>query len=161
MLDLKLEKASILDLEDVKALYYSVLNTKYCIWNEEYPSSFEINFDFEHHKLFVLKINDKVIGAASIVPENEMDGFDCWKEKNNTCEIARIVIHKDYQGKGYGKVLVSKLIDLVKEMSFKAIHLAVHIDHIPAYKTYLSAGFKEVGNAFMYNHNYKLMEKVF
>ena len=89
-----------------------------------------------------------------------MDDKDCWTEVNNSCEIARIVIHKDYQGKGLAKTLVSLLIEEIKNLKYKSIHLAVHIDHVPAYKTYTYLSFKEVGTTFMYGHNYKLLELV-
>lgn len=153
-----LELAKKEELTDVKTLYSSVINTPYCIWNEEYPSDFEIDLDYKSDKLFVLKYNEQIIGAASIVPENEMDDIDCWTEVNNSCEIARIVIHKDYQGKGLAKILVSLLIEEIKILKYKSIHLAVHVDHIPAYKTYTGLGFKMVGSTFMYGHNYKLLE---
>ena len=153
-----LELAKKEELIDVKTLYSSVINTPYCIWNEEYPSDFEIDLDYKSDKLFVLKYNEQIIGAASIVPENEMNDIDCWTEVNNSCEIARIVIHKDYQGKGLAKILVSLLIEEIKILKYKSIHLAVHVDHIPAYKTYTGLGFKMVGSTFMYGHNYKLLE---
>lgn len=157
-MNLILELAKKEELIDVKTLYSSVINTPYCIWNEEYPSDFEIDLDYKSDKLFVLKYNEQIIGAASIVPENEMNDIDCWSEVNNSCEIARIVIHKDYQGKGLAKILVSLLIEEIKILKFKSIHLAVHVDHIPAYKTYTGLGFKMVGSTFMYGHNYKLLE---
>lgn len=158
IMNLILELAKKEELKDVKALYNSVINTPYCIWNEEYPSEFEIDLDYKNNKLFVLKYNNLIIGAASIVPENEMDDKDCWTELNDDCEIARIVIHKDYQGKGFAKKLVSLLIEEIKILKYKSIHLAVHVDHIPAYKTYTGLGFKMVGSTFMYGHNYKLLE---
>ena len=157
-MNLILELAKKEELIDVKTLYSSVINTPYCIWNEEYPSDFEIDLDYKSDKLFVLKYNEQIIGAASIVPENEMDDKDCWTEVNNSCEIARIVIHKDYQGKGLAKILVSLLIEETKNLKYKSIHLVVHVDHIPAYKTYTGLGFKMVGSTFMYGHNYKLLE---
>ena len=153
-----LEHAKKEELKDVKSLYSSVINTPYCIWNEEYPSDFEIDLDYKNNKLFVLKYNEQIIGAASIVHENEMDDKGCWIEIDNFCEIARIVIHKDYQGKGIAKTLVSLLIEEIKILKYKSIHLAVHVDHIPAYKTYTHLSFKEVGTTFMYGHNYKLLE---
>ena len=72
-MNLILELAKKEELKDVKSLYSSVINTPYCIWNEEYPSDFEIDLDYKNNKLFVLKYNEQIIGAASIVPENEMD----------------------------------------------------------------------------------------
>ena len=100
----------------------------------------------------------KVIGAISIVTENELDGFDCWSCKDSK-EIARVVIDKNYQGHGLSFEMVQRIETILKNKGYKAIHLSVVKTNIPAYKTYIKAGFNVVGEAKMYGNDYYLMEK--
>ena len=105
-----------------------------------------------------MKDDNKVIGAISIVPENELDGFDCWLYKDSK-EIARVVVDKAYQGQGLSFEMVQKIESIIKNKGHKAIHLSVVKINIPAYKTYIKAGFNVVGEAKMYGNDYYLMEK--
>ncbi len=156
--ELKFRKALKKEIELVYSLYQSVIGTKYCVWNAEYPSKDDIKRDIEVGNLFVFLIEGKLIGSVSIVLENEMDEFSFWKMKN-ACEIARVVIHPNFQGLGLSKILIANIIKKIKNKNYQAIHLAVVKDHIPACKTYQTLGFEIVGEAKMYNNKYYLMEK--
>lgn len=146
--------------ESIFALYQSVIGQPYCTWNEVYPGKTEMLHDLETYNLFLLEENDVIIGAASIVTENEMDGVPYWNVKKNACEIARIVIHPSWQGKGYAKVLVSNILDILKCRNCSSVHLAVADKNIPAYKTYQKLGFITVGEIDMYGNHYYLCEKI-
>lgn len=148
-----------IEKEVVESLYNLVKGTKYCVW-DEYPGKFEIDNDYENNSLYVLKDNNKIIGAISINKENEMDDLDCWKIRNNTCEIARVVIHPDYQNKKLSIFMVNELINILKSKKISSIHLAAEINNLPAIKLYQRCNFEYVGDTFMYGHNYYLYEKV-
>ena len=105
-----------------------------------------------------MTFDNKVIGSISIVPENEMDELDCWKN-NNSKEIARVVVDKLYQGNGISLKMVNYIEEILKERGYKSIHLSVEKNNIPAYKTYVKAGFVLIGDADMYGNSYFLMEK--
>lgn len=94
------------------------------MWNDSYPSIAEIEHDLETKNMYVMTDDSKVIGAISVVPEYELDDFDCWPCKDG-----------------------------------KAIHLSVVKTNVPAYKTYIKAGFAVDGEAQMYGNDYYLMEK--
>ena len=100
----------------------------------------------------------KIIGAISVVPENELDGFDCWSCSGGK-EIARIVIEKAYQGQGLSFEMVQRVESILQRKGYTSIHLSVVKSNIPAYKTYIKAGFVTVGEAQMYGNDYYLMEK--
>ena len=140
------------------SLYESAKNGAFCVWNDNYPSMIEIEHDLETMNLYVMTDGSKVIGAISVVPENELDGFDCWSWKDGK-EIARVVIDKDYQGHGLSHQMVQSIESILRENGCKAIHLSVAKSNIPAYKTYIKAGFAVVGEAQMYGNDYYLMEK--
>ena len=146
------------DVEHVLSLYQRAKNDKFCVWNDSYPSIAEIEHDLETKNLYVMTDGSKVIGAISVVPENELDSFDCWSCKDGK-EIARVVIDKAYQGHGLSFEMVQKVASILRRNGWKAIHLSVVKTNIPAYKTYIKAGFTVVGEAEMYGNNYYLMEK--
>ena len=146
------------DAAQVLSLYESAKSDALCVWNESYPSMTEIAHDLETKNLYVMTDGSKVIGAISVVPENELDDFDCWSCKNGK-EIARVVIDKAYQGHGFSFEMVQNIVPILQENGFNAIHLAVVKSNIPAYKTYIKAGFTVVGEAQMYGNDYYLMEK--
>ena len=146
------------DAEHVLSLYQSAKSGDFCVWNDSYPSITEIEHDLETKNLHVMTDGSRIIGALSVVPENELDGFDCWSCKDGK-EIARVVIDKAYQGHGLSLEMVQSIASILQKNGCKAIHLSVVKTNIPAYKTYMKAGFAVVGEAQMYGNDYYLMEK--
>ena len=144
--------------EQVLSLYQSAKGSAFCVWNESYPTMTEIEQDLETKSLYVMTDGSKIIGAISIVPENELDGFDCWFYKAGR-EIARVVIDKAYQGQGLSFEMVESIESILQEKGHMSIHLSVVKTNIPAYNTYIKAGFSIVGEAQMYDNDYYLMEK--
>lgn len=156
---LKFREARKEDAEQVLSLYEGAKNGEFCVWNDSYPSYMEIEHDLETNNLYVMTDGDKIIGAISVVPENEMDGFDCWAYKDSK-EIARVVVDNTYQGRGLSFEMVRSVEAILREKGYKANHLSVAKSNVPAYKTYVKAGFTVVGEAAMYESDYYLMEKV-
>ncbi len=160
---MNLRKATTADTTAVVELYQKAAQSEDCAWNEYYPSMLEAEHDCETGNLFVLcdENSEGIIGALSIVPENELDECPCWAVKENASEIARVVVAEQHQGNGYAGVMVDKLLPIIKERGSRAVHLSV-IDYNPAaLKTYQRAGFKTMGEAEMYGGHYFLMELVF
>ena len=147
------------DAAQVLSLYQSAKSGAFCVWSESYPSIAEIEHDLETNNLYVLTDGNKIIGAISIVPENELDDFNCWSCKDGK-EIARVVIDKAYQGRGLSFEMVQSIESILREKGHRSIRLSVAKSNIPAYKTYIKAGFAVVEEAQMYDNDYYLMEKV-
>ncbi len=150
-------KAKREDTSDIYSLYKSVLGEEFCAWNENYPDMLEIEGDLAADNLFVLTDSERIIGAISIVPENELDGFDIFTSAG--AEIARVVIAKEYRGCGLSGKMVAETEAILRKRGCKAIHLSVAKTNIPARKTYIKAGFQTVGEAEIYGGEYYLMEK--
>lgn len=158
---MKFRKAEHNDLKKVMDLYESVKGTEFCTWNEYYPQSADADYDFETGNLYVMTKNNMVIGAISIVPDNELDNLNVWQINDDTVhEIARVVVNSDYQGNGIAYEMVKSIICHLKNNGCHAIHLSVADINIPALKTYKKSGFKIVGEADMYNSHYFLCEKI-
>lgn len=147
------------DLNDVLSLYNKVRGIGYCTWNEYYPTTLEINEDYKTANLFVLEENNKLIGAISIVPINELDMYPDWEIKDNAKEFARVVIDPAYQNKGYAKVLVENILNELKSRNVHSVHISVAKSNIIAQKLYQHFNFKILNEYEMYGSIYYLYEK--
>ena len=147
------------DLTEILALYRSVIGRPGCTWSIAYPNEATLHEDFRTGNLFVLRQRGRIVGAASIVPRNELDDLDCWQHKENAGEIARIVIHPDRQGRGYGKFLVDMLCHMLHKKGCKAVHLLVAKDNHHALNLYRESGFHNVSACHRYDHDFYAYER--
>lgn len=155
-----LRKAEEKEAAEILTLYRSVTGSPFCVWNEFYPGEEEITADLGAGTLFDLDRDGEIIGAVSIVPENEMDDFDCWEVRENAREFARVVIHPAYQGKGLSANLIEGITERLREYSCSAVHISVAVQNIPAQKLYAGQGFAIRGEDEMYGNSYFLCEKI-
>lgn len=68
-------------------------------------------------------------------------GFYACREAKEHVRLILIVIKKEYQNKGYGKILFAKLVEDTLKRGKNKITLATRKD-TPAYKFWLSRGFR-------------------
>lgn len=148
------------EADQVLALYCSVTGGTYCTWNETYPGMQQIREDLESNNLFVLKSGEKIIGAISIVPENELDELELWEMKDGRiAEIARVAVAPEYQGKGLAQKIVSEIETVLKNRGYRAVHLLAAKVNIPACRTYQKAGYRLQGECDMFGHHFCAFEK--
>jgi ribosomal protein S18 acetylase RimI-like enzyme len=60
-------------------------------------------------------------------------------------EIKRMRVHPDYQGRGFGQIILSELEARAHAMGYKTLHLDTSVVQIPAQKLYEKNGYREVG----------------
>lgn len=147
------------DLPEILALYRSVIGITGCTWSIAYPNEATLHEDFSTGNLFVLRQRGHIAGAGSIVPKNELDDLDCWQHKENAGEIARIVIHPDRQGRGYGKYLVDMLCHRLRKQDRKAVHILVARENHHALNLYRESKFHNVGACHRYDHDFYAYER--
>ncbi|MBE6861429.1 MAG: GNAT family N-acetyltransferase [Ruminococcus sp.] len=149
------------DIGMVSALYKSVIGVNNSVWDENYPTAADAENDLERDNLFVLEKDGEIIGACSVEADGELKGLDFWKINDGTQrEIARIVIAKEQQGKGYAKIMVRAFIDMLVERGCKSVHLLAAKSNPAAVKTYLALNFETVGECFAFGHDYYAMEYI-
>lgn len=84
-----------------------------------------------------------------------------YEDDEDVYYLARIMIDKNYQGKGYGKEALKKFIELLKTYPYgsaKAIVLSCNPENRQAYSLFLSFGFKEMGIIDEDGDNYLRLE---
>jgi ribosomal protein S18 acetylase RimI-like enzyme len=60
-------------------------------------------------------------------------------------EIKRMRVHPDYQGRGFGQIILRELEDRARALGYKTLHLDTSVLQIPAQKLYQKNGYHEVG----------------
>ena len=153
-------KAEIKEQKKIADLYRSVIGMPFCSWNEYYPGEEEIRGDLAAESLYVLEENGELIGAISIVPENELDELDCWTVKENAREFARVVLRPGCQHKGRSYYLVEGILQELQKQHVGAVHISVVKKNLPALKLYENMCFVRRGEADLYGHSFYLCEKI-
>lgn len=80
----------------------------------------------------------------AVYHEQEVIGFAAYVlDDDGDMNITRFMIDKKHQGKGYGKVALKKIINLIKDnYDNKEIWLSLHPENKAAIKLYTSCGFE-------------------
>lgn len=60
-------------------------------------------------------------------------------------EIKRMRVVPEYQGRGFGQIILSELEARARALGYKTLHLDTGVVQVPAQKLYEKNGFREVG----------------
>ena len=67
------------------------------------------------------------------------------KTGEGRAEIKRMRVHPDYQGRGFGKMILLELERRAKDAGYKVLHLDTSTVQLTAQKLYCGQGFRETG----------------
>ncbi|NDI35761.1 GNAT family N-acetyltransferase [Chengkuizengella sediminis] len=82
--------------------------------------------------LFAIYNDDCMVGFTSYILDDDGD-----------MNLARFMIDKNYQGKGYGKLALKEVIELIKNnFDNKEVWMSIHPNNTTGMKLYIDAGFK-------------------
>lgn len=104
---MKIKMAKINDKEEIIEIYKSLIGSPGCTWSDEYPTLEDIERDINNESLYVVCDDKKIIAVAAAGKDNELEHLECWnKEIKMPCDLAKIGVIREYQGKGIAKILV-------------------------------------------------------
>ena len=152
-------KAESFEKNRILALYQSVSDSEFCTWDEKYPGMVDIEHDIRAGTLYVLVKGDTIVGSISVIPENELDDQPFWSYREGVREIARVAVSLEYQGRGIASLLLEKAEAELLTANCCGVHLLVACRNLPAYKTYIKAGYQVRGKCSMYGNTYYACEK--
>ena len=156
--------ASVNDLCAIKTIYESIVenmnqNNKH-IWNEYYP--FEcFEGDINSQRLYVLEENSDIVAACALCDSNEAENAMEWENKEaKALYIDRLGVNVNYQGKGYGSLLIKNAIEVARNNRFEYLRLFVVDINQPAICLYEKNGFKRLDGIYeeKINENVTLKE---
>jgi ribosomal protein S18 acetylase RimI-like enzyme len=67
------------------------------------------------------------------------------KTTNELAEIKRMRVHPDFQGRGFGQIILDELQTRALAMGYTKLHLDTSVVQVAAQKLYMKNGFKETG----------------
>ncbi len=102
-------------------------------------------------KLFRSKI--PFLMQKILLIDEKIAGFAEFKIVEDEADLQMIVLKKEYQKKGYGKLFLSKLINELKEKGIEYIYLEVSEKNESAFNLYKKLGFKELDIREKYYRN--------
>lgn len=127
------------DADRVLEIFQHGIDTKNATFDTEVPT-WEY-WDETHIKScrFVMQTqNDQVIGWCALKPTSERICFE------GVAEIS-IYLHKDYQNRGLGKLLLRKLILTSEENGFWTLQSGIFPENIGSIKLHEGQNFRQVG----------------
>ena len=133
-----IRKMECCDIDDVVAIEKDLFASP---WDEE-----ALHYEIEKNAFannYVLEIETQIIGYIGM-----------WL-LGDQCQITTIGIKREFQGRGYSKILMAKCEELTKQLGYPNINLEVRISNHKAISLYEKFGFKIVTvrkNYYQDNH---------
>lgn len=149
------------DAGAVLQLYRDVVNTPGCTWDDTYPAMENIAEDLAQGALYCLRdAAGMPAAAASIGALAELDDL-AWPEGSCApCELARIGVRPDLQGRGIGTRMLDECITIARRRGFDGIRMLVSPGNAAALALYGKRGFSCTGRTFRYGLDFLKYQKL-
>ena len=118
---------NLADFEQIEPIYNSCFDT---FWT---PLNLKSELENENYQSIVAKINNKIVGFASI-----------WFSVDDA-HITNIAVHNNYRKQGIASRMLERIINIAKEHNKTSLTLEVNIKNTIAQKLYIKYGFKNLG----------------
>ena len=119
-------------------------NEKLPIWLNGYPTDDLIMEDIVNNYGRVIKINNKVVAYAYLIPTEIEYGEKLFK-KDNLNSFGRVMVDDDYLRSGMGIFLIKNLIEETKKSNKNGLGITADEFNIKAINLYNKFGFKKEG----------------
>jgi len=151
---MKIEHALVEDIAEILALYRACVNTPYCLWTQEYPAMENVLDDMGLHSLYVIRGEQGGILAVASLGEFGDIAEDGWPMLHRPCELARLGVLPEAQGKGIAGQMLRLLIEEARRRGYDGIRLLAGVNHIIAQRLYNQAGFLPFGTCDYFGGKY-------
>lgn len=90
-------------------------------------------FKTERSKYLVLEINNKIAGGGGIYPTQGLPP--------DTCELVKMYLSPQYRGKGYGKMILERCVQVARKYGYQKMYLETLHELTSAIPLYQKMGF--------------------
>ena len=156
-MDYKIDKANEEDKYEILKIYESLIGEEGCTWNEEYPNIQDVERDISNKDLTCIRKDGKIIAVATLTKDDEIE--EEFENYNNVYSLQRVAVMKEYQGRGYAKILLKEILENVKNRNIDLIYLLVNPKNIRSKNLYKSLDFQYVKNIKLYDVNWELLKR--
>ncbi len=149
-----IRKAIVTDIDTLmkitKACAICMIDNHIFQWNEFYPNKNAFLNDFERNELYVLELDNTIIGCITISTfmDEQYDAMSWLTENKNNIYIHRLAIHPNQQGKGYAQKLMTFAEEFAKKNNFLSVRLDTFSQNQRNQKFYEYRGYKRLGNIY-------------
>ena len=160
MKNLRLREASIRDIDQIRTLYWKLLDSspKYgqiLQWKKNiYPTDDDWNSYIVKGEMYLILQNVDVIGAVAVTnAQSKKYGKIHWKVKADDQEAAVVhllMVLPEYQGDGAATAALDEIIKLAAGKQKRVVRLDAIGTNVPAQKLYEKYGFVNCGTAQEY-----------
>ncbi|WP_179375420.1 GNAT family N-acetyltransferase [Winogradskyella wichelsiae] len=150
----KIEKAIIDDVKSLlvltKACAETMISKGIYQWNEHYPNAAAFAKDVEHEELYVLKINNNILGCIVISKLMDSEYVPVkWLTNNvHNVYIHRLAVHPKHQGLGYAQNLMDFAEEFATENNCSSIRLDTFSQNKRNQKFYELRGYKKLEDIY-------------
>jgi ribosomal protein S18 acetylase RimI-like enzyme len=151
--------AKLSEIEEIititKACAVKMISENIYQWNQHYPHRTAFLKDIERDELYVLIIDEKVIGCITISSEKdaEYNSIDWLTEDALQFYIHRLAIHPGFQHQGYAK----QLMDFAEAFGRQHEAISIRLDTFSAnqrnQRFYEARGYKRLGEIYFPNQS--------
>ena len=159
----KIRLTELEEKDELLALYNSMIGLPGCTWSEDYPNAEIILWDIENKQSHcLLGENGEIIAVASVCVYDDggLNDVDCYTSVEKWAEFVRVAVNREYQNKGFAKILLNEIIKILKEKGFDSVRLLVSDGNITAKALYEKLGFKWCGEAYLHEHDWLCYELI-
>ena len=115
------------------------------IWNMEKNKELKDRFYNEllnkNRMTFIYTKDEEYIGEISIVFNKNDEDYSI---PGIRLYVSRIIVKKEFRGRGYGKKLMKHIIEYAKKQGYSELSLGVNLDNYIALKLYVELGFDKI-----------------
>ena len=120
-------------------------------WNEYYPSAEVFKNDIENDELFVLEIQNDLIGVVAITTTMDEDYSAVkWLTPNkNNVYIHRLAVHPNHQGNGYAQKLMAFAESRARQSNFRSVRLDTFSQNKKNQRFYEQRGYTKLEDIYI------------
>ncbi len=154
-----IRKATLLNIENLilitKACTNNLIDKNIYQWNAFYPNKEAFIKDLERNELYVLEIENTIIGCITISTfMDEVYKPVSWLTKNdNNIYIHRLAIHPKHQRQGYAQKLMQFAEDSALKNNFTSIRLDTFSQNKRNLQFYKHRGYKQLEAIYFPNQS--------
>lgn len=132
------EKITQVNYPFVVAIYEEGLASGIASYETAAPSW--SHWDASHHAFgrLLLKLDNNYVGWFSLSPTSQRYAY------HGVAELS-LYIGRDFQGKGFGDILMEKVIEICESNGIWTIHAGIFRENEASRKLHLKHGFREIG----------------
>jgi len=114
-------------------------------WKKGYPAYIHFEKDVEDGALYIYKDENIIIGAITILPENDPPyrTINSWL-KQKSIVIHRLLVHPMARKKGVAQKLLDQAIDFGKNENYESIKIDTHLENYKMRNFLKKNGFVEL-----------------